>query len=143
MSLITEQLLFTHHILLFVSSKKEGVLEMREKPRIRYYVTDTQPASTFPAAVCKLKISSFLFPEADGSLFTLLGVIDVTIHSPSLIFLLPFSFFSSCSSLSPPPPCHPQNSRQSDEAPLLNMFPLLRFKSRDLHCLLCLVLNEA
>ena len=34
-SLITEQLLFTHHILLFVSSKKEGVLEMREKPRIR------------------------------------------------------------------------------------------------------------
>ena len=75
-SLITEQLSFTHHILLFVSSKKEGVLEMREKPRIRplcspYCVTDTQPASTFPAAVCKLKISSFLFPEADCSRFTL------------------------------------------------------------------------
>ena len=30
-SLITEQLSFTHHILLFVSSKKEGVLEMRGK----------------------------------------------------------------------------------------------------------------
>ena len=41
-------------------------------------------------------------PEADCSIFTLLGVIDVTIHSPSLIFLLPFSFFSSSSSLSPP-----------------------------------------
>ena len=88
-SLITEQLSSTHHILLFVSSKKEGVLEMREKPRIRplcspYRVTDTQPASTFPAAVCKLKISSFLFPEADCSIFTQLGVIDVTIPCRSL-----------------------------------------------------------
>ena len=109
-SLITEQLSSTHHILLFVSSKKEGVLEMREKPRIRplcspYCVTDTQPASTFPEAVCKLKISSFLFPEADCSIFTLLGVIDVTIPCCSLVFLLPFSFFSF--SLSPHHPASP------------------------------------
>ena len=140
-SLITEQLSFTHHILLFVSSKKEGVLEMREKPPIRplyspYCVTDTQPASTFPDPVCKLKISSFLFPEADCSIFTLLGVIDITIPCRSLIFLLPFSFFSSFSSLSPPSPRH--SRRSNDATPLLHASPfkiqIKRFTLSTMYC---------